>query len=131
MTPVLLACLLPAKACVGNDLKYYRAQVQQLMEKKQRLMIWIAPSEKDTDDSARIFSLSASEGERAGVRCSPSDAADQFRANSGLKSQEFSDGRLPGSVLGLIFLRFPEVRFAARRDEFRTECEVAGQINHR
>jgi type I restriction enzyme M protein len=38
------------------------------------------------------------------------DAADQFRANSGLKAQEYS-----GPILGLIFLRFAEVRFSARR----------------
>ncbi len=38
------------------------------------------------------------------------DAADQLRANSGLKTQEYS-----GSILGLIFLRFAEVRFAAQR----------------
>jgi type I restriction enzyme M protein len=38
------------------------------------------------------------------------DAADQFRANSGLKSQEYST-----PVLGLIFLRFADVRFAAQR----------------
>ena len=37
------------------------------------------------------------------------DAADQFRANSGLKSQEYS-----APVLGLIFLRFTELRFAAQ-----------------
>ena len=37
------------------------------------------------------------------------DAADQFRANSGLKSQEYST-----PVLGLIFLRFADVRFAAQ-----------------
>jgi hypothetical protein len=36
------------------------------------------------------------------------DAADQFRANSGLKAQEYS-----GPILGLIFLRFAEVRFIA------------------
>ena len=35
------------------------------------------------------------------------DAADQFRANSGLKPQEYS-----GPILGLIFLRFAETRFA-------------------
>ena len=40
------------------------------------------------------------------------DAADQFRANSGLKSQEYST-----PVLGLIFLRFADVRFAAQRDK--------------
>jgi type I restriction enzyme M protein len=38
------------------------------------------------------------------------DAADQFRANSGLKAQEYS-----GPILGLIFLRFAEVRFIAQR----------------
>src|SRR5258708_18735624 len=38
------------------------------------------------------------------------DAADQFRANSGLKAQEYS-----APVLGLIFLRFAEVRFAGQR----------------
>ena len=38
------------------------------------------------------------------------DAADQFRANSGLKSQEYST-----PVLGLIFLRFADARFAAQR----------------
>src|SRR5439155_19204498 len=38
------------------------------------------------------------------------DAADQLRANSGLKSAEYST-----PVLGLIFLRFAEVRFTARR----------------
>jgi len=73
-------------------------------------MHWIASSEKDTDNPARIFSLSASQGERAGVRCWTSGAADQFRANSGLKSQEYS-----APVLGLIFLRFAEVRFASAR----------------
>ena len=40
------------------------------------------------------------------------DAADQFRANSGLKSQEYST-----PVLGLIFLRFADARFAAQRDK--------------
>ena len=37
-------------------------------------------------------------------------AADQLRANSGLTSAQYST-----PVLGLIFLRFAEVRFAARR----------------
>ena len=39
-------------------------------------MIWIAPSEKDTDTAALEKRLW--------------DAADQFRANSGLKAQEYS-----------------------------------------
>jgi type I restriction enzyme M protein len=59
-------------------------------------MIWIAPSEKDTANAALEKRLW--------------DATDQFRANSGPKSREYS---APG--LGLIFLRFAEVRFAARR----------------
>ena len=59
-------------------------------------MLWIAPSEKDaaaTTLEKRLW-----------------DAADQFRANSGLKAQEYS-----GPILGLIFLRFAEVRFAIQR----------------
>src|SRR5512132_3653996 len=59
-------------------------------------MHWIAPSEKDSATVTLENRLWA--------------AADQFRANSGLKSQEYS-----APVLGLIFLRFAEVRFAAQR----------------
>ena len=59
-------------------------------------MHWIASSEKDRVTGALEKRLW--------------DAADQFRANSGLKSQEYS-----APVLGLIFLRFAEVRFAAQR----------------
>lgn len=51
----------------------------------QRVMLWIAPSEKDTDSAALEKRLW--------------DAADQFRANSGLKSQEYS-----APALGLIFV---------------------------
>jgi hypothetical protein len=50
-------------------------------------MRWVAPSEKDTATATLEKRLW--------------DAADQFRANSGLKSQEYS-----APVLGLIFLRF-------------------------
>ena len=57
---------------------------------------WIAPPEKDAAKTALEKNLW--------------DAADQFRANSGLKAQEYS-----GPILGLIFLRFAEVRFLARR----------------
>lgn len=56
-------------------------------------MHWIAPSEKDTDNAALEKRLW--------------DAADQFRANSGLKPQEYST-----PVLGLIFPRFAEPRDA-------------------
>ncbi|HRE54453.1 MAG TPA: type I restriction-modification system subunit M N-terminal domain-containing protein [Candidatus Competibacter sp.] len=59
-------------------------------------MHWLAPAERDSANAnleKRLW-----------------DAADQFRANSGLKAQEYS-----GPILRLIFLRFAEVRFAARR----------------
>lgn len=59
-------------------------------------MLWIAPSEKDTAAATLEKRLW--------------DSADQFRANSGLKAQEYS-----GPILGLIFLRFADVRFAAQR----------------
>ena len=59
-------------------------------------MRWIAPAEKDTASTSLEKRLW--------------DAADQLRANSGLKAQEYS-----GPILGLIFLRFAEVRFAAQR----------------
>ncbi len=64
-------------------------------------MHWIAPTEKDTAFTSLERNLW--------------DAADQFRANSGLKAQEYS-----GPILGLIFLRFAEVRFAARREQLQT-----------
>ena len=59
-------------------------------------MLWIAPSEKDlaSDDlEKRLW-----------------NAADQFRANSGLTAAQYS-----APVLGLIFLLFAETRFAQRR----------------
>jgi type I restriction enzyme M protein len=59
-------------------------------------MRWIAPTEKDTAASSLENRLW--------------EAADQFRANSGLKAQEYS-----GPILGLIFLRFAEIRFATQR----------------
>ena len=66
-------------------------------------MQWIAPSEKDSATTTLEKRLW--------------DAADQFRANSGLKPQEYS-----GPILGLIFLRFAEVRFAV----LRAKLEAAG-----
>jgi type I restriction enzyme M protein len=71
-------------------------------------MHWIAPTERDTDSSALEKRLW--------------DAADQFRANSGLKAQEYS-----GPILGLIFLRFAEVRFAVQR----IKLEKAGTSTRR
>ena len=64
-------------------------------------MQWIAPTEKDAGSTSLEKRLW--------------DAADQFRANSGLKAQEYS-----GPILGLIFLRFAEVRFAAQRAKLAT-----------
>jgi type I restriction enzyme M protein len=71
-------------------------------------MRWMAPSERDL--------VSASLEKRLW------DAADQFRANSGLKAQEYS-----GPILGLIFLRFAEARFAAQR----VKLEAAGASSRR
>jgi type I restriction enzyme M protein len=59
-------------------------------------MLWVAPSEKDAATATLETRLWA--------------AADQFCANSGLKAQEYS-----GPILGLIFLRFADVRFAKQR----------------
>ena len=71
-------------------------------------MIWIAPPEKNTESAALEKRLW--------------NAADQFRANSGLKAQEYS-----APVLGLIFLRFAEVRFAAQRAKLATPAPVAAR----
>ena len=71
-------------------------------------MLWIAPTEKDAASATLEKRLW--------------DAADQFRANSGLKAQEYS-----GPILGLIFLRFAEVRFAAQRKKL----EAAGATSRR
>ena len=59
-------------------------------------MHWIAASEKDRVAGTLEKRLW--------------DSADQFRANSGLKAQEYS-----GPILGIIFLRFAEVRFITQR----------------
>ncbi|HEY4248610.1 MAG TPA: class I SAM-dependent DNA methyltransferase [Lacunisphaera sp.] len=71
-------------------------------------MHWVAPSEKDFANESLEKRLW--------------DSADQFRANSGLKAQEYSS-----PILGLIFLRFAEVRFVARR----TALEKAGGSSRR
>jgi type I restriction enzyme M protein len=59
-------------------------------------MHWIAPSSKDTGTATLEKRLWA--------------AADELRANSGLKAGQYSQ-----PVLGLIFLRFADVRFTACR----------------
>jgi type I restriction enzyme M protein len=69
-------------------------------------MQWIATSERDTASASLEKKLW--------------DAADQFRANSGLKSQEYS-----APVLGLIFLRFTEVRFAVQRAKLEKSAASA------
>lgn len=61
-------------------------------------MHWIAPSERDTATNTLEKRLW--------------DAADQFRANSGLTAAQYS-----APVLGLIFLRFAEARFNKRHAE--------------
>jgi type I restriction enzyme M protein len=71
-------------------------------------MHWIAPSERDTAANTLEKRLW--------------DAADQFRANSGLTAAQYS-----APVLGLIFLRFAEARFTARR----AELESAGASSRR
>ena len=66
-------------------------------------MKWIAPSEKDTDNALLEKRLW--------------DAANQLWAGAGLKQSEYSE-----PVLGLIFLRFAEVRFAAQRTKLEKEA---------
>jgi len=71
-------------------------------------MHWVAPSEKDI--------LTETLEKRLW------DSADQFRANSGLKAQEYS-----GPILSIIFLRFAEVRFAAQRAKLESPSPLRGE----
>jgi len=71
-------------------------------------MQWIAPSERDTATDTLEKRLW--------------NAADQFRANSGLTAAQYS-----APVLGLIFLLFAETRFVQRR----AELESAGASSRR
>jgi type I restriction enzyme M protein len=59
-------------------------------------MRWIAPASKDTATASLERRLWA--------------AADELRANSGLSAAQYSQ-----PVLGLVFLRFADAKFAARR----------------
>jgi hypothetical protein len=61
-------------------------------------MHWIAPAAKDAATATLEKQLW--------------DAADELRANSGLTSAQYGQ-----PVLGLIFLRFADAKFAARRAE--------------
>jgi type I restriction enzyme M protein len=70
------------------------------------LMKWIAPSERDVAANTlekRLWS-----------------AADQFRANSSLTAAQYAQ-----PILGLIFLRFAEVRFSKRRAILETASSSA------
>ena len=69
-------------------------------------MLWIAPSEKDLDNAALEKRLW--------------DAANQLWAGAGLKQSEYSE-----PVLGLIFLRFAEVRFSAQRAKLEGDAPSA------
>jgi type I restriction enzyme M protein len=71
-------------------------------------MHWVAPSERDTASDTLEKRLW--------------NAADQFRANSGLTAAQYS-----APVLGLIFLLFAETRFAKRR----ADLESAGASSRR
>lgn len=51
------------------------------------------------------------------------DAADDLRANSGLKASEYGT-----PVLGLIFLRFADARFTAARDEIEAKASARRRI---
>ena len=75
-------------------------------------MRWVAPTEKDTANETLEKRLWA--------------AADQFRANSGLKAAQYS-----APVLGLIFLRFAEARFAKRRAQLEKASASTRRGNSR
>ena len=66
-------------------------------------MRWIAPTEKDAGTDTLEKRLW--------------DAADELRANSGLNASQYSQ-----PVLGLIFLRFAEARFTARRTALASQA---------
>ena len=80
-----------------------------------RLMIWIAPSEKDTDNAALEKRLWG--------------AADQAVPASRLAMTEYNAAR-PERLLGFIFLRFSEVHFAAQRAGLKATHNGLDQINH-
>jgi type I restriction enzyme M protein len=75
-------------------------------------MQWIAPSEKDADNAALEKRLW--------------DAANQLWAGAGLKQSEYSE-----PVLGLIFLRFAEVRFSAQRKKLEGDAPSAPKLSRR
>ena len=97
------------------------------------LMHWIAPSEKDTNNAALEKRLWDAADTATRVSAKPESestwrdfrrAKDHWSANSGLKSQEYS-----APVLGLIFLRFAEVRFAAKRAQLESPSPLGGDLS--
>jgi type I restriction enzyme M protein len=78
-------------------------------------MIWIAPSEKDTDTAAL-------------EKCHR-DAAEPAVPAPHVAKEESQSAR-PEGLLGLIFLRFAEVRVIAQRAKLKAESKVPGQIYH-
>ncbi len=78
-------------------------------------MIWIASSEKDT--------VTVALEERLG------DAAEEAVPAPQIAETDFN-GTRPEGLLGLIFLRFAEIRSAAQRAKLKAVSNVAGQINH-
>ncbi len=75
-------------------------------------MLWIAPSEKDLANDALEKRLW--------------NAADQFRANSGLTAAQYS-----APVLGLIFLLFAETRFAQHYEQLAAAGESSRRTSSR
>jgi type I restriction enzyme M protein len=76
-------------------------------------MLWVAPSERDTATDTLEKRLW--------------EAADQLRANSGLTSAQYST-----PVLGLIFFRFADMRFAnvwAELKNFATSSRRSSRID--
>ena len=63
------------------------------------------------------IALSAKDATSASFEKNLWNAADQFRANSGLKAQEYA-----APILGLIFLRFAEVRFLQKQTELAQQA---------
>ena len=75
-------------------------------------MRWVAPTEKHEANHALEKRLWA--------------AADQFRANSGLKAGQYST-----PVLGLIFLRFAEARFSKVRAKLEKSDKASSRRSSR
>ena len=78
-------------------------------------MNWIAPSEKITYNAA--------------LENRHWDAAEQAVPASHPAKTEYNVAR-PEGLLGLILLRFAEVRFIAQRAKLKAKSKVPRQINH-